>query len=272
MPKEWVSMEFDDGAIFFLDYLQRQLRELGNPTNVIRLADMLDKGTHYEFLYDPATTNIAREGMEAGQNETDPYRVKIMPMSQWNIGATAHIFRMEEQAFKGLTDQEFFKLPYVAALKEVTDKMPVEQVSLLEERLKGVLPQLTIGHEQYEVDWERKCLHGVDGKRINLNAMDMNVEGTEYVCLYNQRLGIVADPKFQQQHYPDLVKLSIPYELKLDPVGVARQYGMKDYELLGKYPLAEKLEAKFTPVLRERQKQSEKPKQQKGLHRKGRRI
>ncbi|MNK11814.1 hypothetical protein D3C87_298630 [compost metagenome] len=257
MAKEWVSVEFDDGAMFFMDFLQRQLRECNNPGNVMRLDDMVDKGTHYEFLYDPTTNNIASEGRLDGPNPDDPYRVSLKQMSQWDLRATAHIFHMEESDFRGMTDKEFFKLPYVAELKNVTDNLDPRQVALLEDRLKGALPEIKIGHEMYEVDWANKQLHCLNenGKRINLSTMDMNADGTEYICFYNQRHGIVADPKFQQQHYPDLVMLSIPYELKLDPVGVARQYGLKDYDLLEQHPIQEKLEAKLTPVYKQRQMQ-----------------
>jgi hypothetical protein len=43
--------------------------------------------------------------------------------------------------------------------------------------------------------------------------------------------------------------LEIPYEIKLDPVAVAREYGIGEIDLLTDHPFQMKLAAKVTPLL-----------------------
>jgi len=114
-------------------------------------------------------------------------------------------------------------------------------------RLRGELPRIGIDGDTFIVDWRLKELRSVDdlSRIIHLSKMDMNRAGTEYVVLYDR------DKK--QVHYEvteemavnkGMHVLRIPHELKLDPVAVARQYGLGDTELLKKFPIQEKLAAR----------------------------
>ncbi len=126
--------------------------------------------------------------------------------------------------------------------------------ALIDKRLRGELPIIEIDGDKYIIDWrlkELRCQSDIS-KRIDLSRMDMNTEGTAYIGFYNTRDKQVLYNEHEIPNTENIAVLSIPYELKLDPVGVARQYGLEDTELLKTYPIQEDLKAKLIPVVQKK--------------------
>lgn len=151
----------------------------------------------------------------------------------------------------------------------------------LQKRLNGILPIITIVDDEYIVDWRLKELRMKDHPEniISLQNMDTDAEGRNYLCFYNTKKKSVIRIGDDITELPkNVVMLKIPYELKLDPVGVAREYGLGDTELLNKYPIQESLQAeqvslkdtmlpKIIEANRKRQNLLQKPETKKRKHR-----
>lgn len=130
-------------------------------------------------------------------------------------------------------------------------KLKHNDEALVAARLNGILPRIDIAGYPFIVDWRLKELRPVDdfSTRLDLRHMPMSDDGEKYLCFYHVPTrcewkandSITAVPK-------DVVLLEIPYELKLDPVSVARQYGLKDTELLENHPIQKELKAKVIPL------------------------
>ncbi len=122
---------------------------------------------------------------------------------------------------------------------------------LLEQRLAGILPVIDIAGHTYIVDLRLKELRAKDEphNKIRFGNMAMDIEGNNYLCFFhtpsrsvvNIQEGITSVPK-------DLVMLEIPNELRLDPVGTAREYGLEDSFMLEKYPIRAELKARVIPI------------------------
>lgn len=121
----------------------------------------------------------------------------------------------------------------------------------VQRRVKGILPIITIVDDEYIVDWRLKELRMKDRPEniISLKNMDMDDKGSSYLCFYDKKAKAVIRIGDDITELPkDAVMLKIPYELKLDPVGVAREYGLGDTELLNRFPIQENLQAEQVPL------------------------
>jgi hypothetical protein len=121
----------------------------------------------------------------------------------------------------------------------------------LADRLKGVLPHIDIAGTDFTIDWRLKELRETvqPWNRISVKAMELTPDLEHYCCYY--------DLESHRQYFPDadltelpenIGMLVIPNELKLDPVGVAREYGLSDTELLERCPLLENLTGRIRPL------------------------
>jgi hypothetical protein len=123
--------------------------------------------------------------------------------------------------------------------------------ALLQRRLAGELPRIDIAGHPFIIDWRLKELRPVDdlSSRLDLKRMAMDADGLNYLCFYHipTRSELHIDEAITEMP-KDTVMLTIPYELKLDPVGVAREYGLDDTYLLHSYPILPDLKAKVTPL------------------------
>lgn len=126
------------------------------------------------------------------------------------------------------------------------------QQELINRRLAGQLPTIDIAGHTFYVDWRFQELRAKDyfeARPLNLKGMAMNAEGTAYWCFYHVPTKSEFVVTEQLKSLPkDVVWLEIPYELKLDPIGVARQYGLEDTAMLHKYPIEPNLIAKVLPL------------------------
>jgi hypothetical protein len=122
---------------------------------------------------------------------------------------------------------------------------------LAERRLAGILPHININGWDFIVDWRLRELRAADNPsdRIGLRNLPMDPEGVNYLCFYNTKLRHTIIPDINMTSLPkNVVFLEIPYELKLDPVAVAREMGLPDTDLLKSFPIEQYLKAKATPL------------------------
>ncbi|MBN9293599.1 MAG: hypothetical protein J0G96_06435 [Flavobacteriia bacterium] len=118
------------------------------------------------------------------------------------------------------------------------------------ERLSGQRPEIDIAGERYIIDWRWKELRYVNDPRIRLFIEDFEKieNGSVYSGLYNLKTKTMADYLQLDQKMEDLVILHVPNEFVLDPVGVAREYGLKQTALLNRFPICDSLKAKIQPL------------------------
>jgi hypothetical protein len=119
-------------------------------------------------------------------------------------------------------------------------------------RLSGVLPHIDLAGTDFTIDWRLKELRETEEpwKNISLRDMEMSESGEEYLCFYNKENHDLFEPGEDLLEMPEnVVVLEIPYEIMLDPVAVAREYGIGDTDLLAEHPFQMKLTAKVTSLL-----------------------
>lgn len=77
----------------------------------------------------------------------------------------------------------------------------------------------------------------------------MDGSGEAYLCFYHTLSHEIFIPAEDITELPEnVVVLEIPYELKLDPVAVARCYGMGETDFLREHPIQLSLVAKVIPL------------------------
>lgn len=250
MDSAKVCVEYEDGVAFLLDFARQLYYECDNPQNVMRLCDMKDFGSHYEFVYDPSFRNLAKDQSSWGSGDTGPYLSSLKSMITYHPYGMAECFGVEMEEVIGKTDKEFFRsLPAIRArqYKELTGRL---DFNLLEARLNGVLPEIKIGEEVYTVKWQERALINTarGDSRIELSELCQDYTGHAYDAFLDMRTGTAVARPFGEDCKPFIYKASIPEPEVLDPVGLARQRGFADTDLLWRYPIQSNLEAKLTAV------------------------
>lgn len=129
-------------------------------------------------------------------------------------------------------------------------KMNYSAEELLERRLAGILPEIAIAGDIFIVDWRLKELRLKDHpeKRIDMKIMPLDVGAEHYQFFYDTKLKQLVRLKDIKGLPKRILLVKIPNEKKLDPVGVAREFGLADTALLGTYPLSNELKATTIPL------------------------
>jgi hypothetical protein len=129
--------------------------------------------------------------------------------------------------------------------------MPLDQGELLTKRLKGALPHIDFAGTDFTVDWRLKELRETEEpwKCISFNDDLWESETGEYLCFYNLVTHNIYMPPEDLVEIPqNIVVLEIPNELDLDPVAVARGYGLAETTFLNDHPIRASLAAKVKPL------------------------
>jgi len=219
------------GTSFIVDVAKGELRQSDNPANSISFDDMQDKGTHYSFSYDRIEKNLPSSFKSAGN---DIVKVTILQMVDLDPMAMAEKHGLEITKLQGKNDFELI----------------VDQ-QVLVERLNGRLPTINIAGHDFIVDLRLNELRPENdfSTRIDLRNLDISNDGEKFLCFYHPASKNVVEINPALMDLPKgVVMLEIPNELNLDPVAVARKYGLEDREFLRQYPLHKKLEAKVIPL------------------------
>lgn len=227
-----VTPSFDiEGTLFIVDVEKQVLREFQNPANEISFIDhMVDKGTHYELRYDPGTNSVAAKHL----SDDAVIMADVPQMTQLDPYHMAKVYGIPEEQLKGKPDFEVI----------------VDQEALAI-RKNGKLPLIDINGEPFVVDLRLHELRHAElfYPIISLKSFDISGEEGHYEGFYNTIMKQVVeiDPKLLE--FPDhVVKIRLPDEVELDPIAIARDYGMDEKELLRRYPIQKDLKAEIIPL------------------------
>ncbi|MEO6850719.1 MAG: hypothetical protein ABI166_08810 [Mucilaginibacter sp.] len=86
-------------------------------------------------------------------------------------------------------------------------------------------------------------------KHISFKNLEMDESGEACLCFYHTLTHEIFIPEEDITELPEnVVVLEIPNEFLLDPVAVARDYGIGETDLLNEHPIQLTLAAKITPL------------------------
>ncbi|WP_426672104.1 hypothetical protein ACPPVU_12820 [Mucilaginibacter sp. McL0603] len=220
-----------EGTAFVVDIDKQVLRQSDNPANEISFVrDMTDQGSHYRLFYDPDPSS-----KPPGTYNPDALKEFIIPkLIELDPDGMAAKYRYRPEELKNKTDFQII----------------VDQ-ELLAQRHQGVLPKINIAGEEFVVDLRLQELRHAQSFHpvLSLNSFELTSDGRHYDGYYHPviRQLVPLDPKLTE--LPDsVIKIKIPNEIGLDPVGAARIYGVDERELLRRYPIQRDLKAEIIPL------------------------
>lgn len=219
---------------FIIDKDQRELKQFNKPDNIIRFDDLKEEEGYYSTKFDKNRNNLSTEWLEFGKQYDHIIHV-IIP---------APILDASEE----LPDDLKQDLNRLSHDRDWGFYLADRDTAL---RLSGVLPHIDLAGTDFTIDWRLKELRETEEpwKNINLRDMEMSDSGEEYLCFYHTETHELFEPDEDLFEMPEsVVVLEIPYEIKLDPVAVAREYGIGETDLLADHPFQMNLAAKVTPL------------------------
>lgn len=143
--------------------------------------------------------------------------------------------------------------PSTAEMQLQTQQLIHEQLqaSLLEKRLTGELPTITIGKVDFVIDLAHNELReaGNPAHKLPINNMTVSQDGKSLYCYYHIGRHEIYQPADDIKSLPKNVRLlQIPSKERLDPYGLAIQSGKNVKGFLSEHPLSEKLSAVMYPL------------------------
>jgi hypothetical protein len=128
---------------------------------------------------------------------------------------------------------------------------PNSPIQLLARRLMGALPHIDIAGTDFTIDWRIRELRetAAPWNKINLNLLSESESGEEYLGLYDtveKQLYNLDDNIIMLPE--NVICIEIPNEVKLDPIAVARQYGLVIAEFVQQHPIEKNLSAFIRPL------------------------
>jgi hypothetical protein len=217
-----------EGTSFEVDIDREVLRQTNDQNNVIAfIQDMQDRGDFYRLKYD-LDQKCAVYDQVFGQRVKE---IIVPQMTELDPEGMAAKFGLMIEQVKGRSDFEVI----------------VDQQAL-EKRLTGVLPQIDIAGEKFVVDLRLQELRHAKYffPVISLKSFELTNDGWNYEAYYHPVLKQVVDIDPKLTEFPEnVIKIKLPNEIGLDPVGAARQYGMEERELLRRYPIQKELKAEL---------------------------
>lgn len=217
-----------EGTSFEVDIENEVLRQTNDRNNVIAFVqDMQDQGTFYRLRYD-IDEKCAVYDPVFGQRIKE---INVPQMTELDPEGMAARFGLSPAQVKGKSDFEVI----------------VDQ-DALQQRRDGVLPKINIAGEDFVFDLRLQELRHAKYffPVISLKSFELTNVGWNYEAYYHPVLKQVVeiDPKLTE--FPEhVIKIKIPNEIGLDPVGTARQYGMDERDLLRQYPIQKDLKAEL---------------------------
>lgn len=124
-------------------------------------------------------------------------------------------------------------------------------MDLLELRKKGVLPSIDIAGQDFTVDIRLNELRNREEpwRKLRLDEMVTSPDGRHYIFFYDPGEKAILHVDQELQQVPErAVLVEIPDEMGLDPVGVARKYGLSDGYFLKMHPLEKSMVARITAL------------------------
>jgi len=152
-------------------------------------------------------------------------------------------FRAEMQ-----TDYPTQKQLQLQIEQQIQEQKVTERVN---RRLAGELPIINLAGTEFTIDWRLRELreNAAPWNKISFENPAMAESGTRYVCLYNTQKHTLYQISNNIKSLPkNVVMLEIPYELKLDPVAVARERNIDVAEFVKNHPIQTELTAIVKPL------------------------
>ncbi|MET7000714.1 hypothetical protein [Chitinophaga defluvii] len=281
MQSELSAIRMKDDSIFFVDFLKRQLRDDLDERNVIPLTFEMYNGSHYEFQYDPVLRKALPANARLGKRANN-YLVKVESLTEMCPIDMAWLYGVYVQDIEGKNDRQFFEgLPELRK-KQAEQGKPQLRSQVLEDRLRGILPVIKIGVDKFKVNIKAHMLDCITKPDADIYFGQLNLQQDHQECFYGY--WNLSERRFERyqtiSNTNEVALLVIPREEDLDPVGVARERGFADTDLLWCHPLQMQMEAKLEP-LSENAKEllqgllkeaAEQDKKVKTAHRKGLRL
>ena len=123
---------------------------------------------------------------------------------------------------------------------------------LLRLRQKGVLPELEIAGQVYEVDWCNRLLRALDNPEvepISFSEQGGNFYGDYYYLPYDFKEKKIVGLGFDATTLPEnVVIVKFPGGLKLDPFAVARENGLNQRKFVENNPISKRIIAEVIPL------------------------
>jgi hypothetical protein len=139
----------------------------------------------------------------------------------------------------------------IEQLKGKTDFEVIVDQHALYHRLNGILPQLSLAGDMFTVDLRNDELrHSQNSYQvISLKNFDICNNGIYYEAYYHPVMKQIVEIDPRLLEFPEgVVKIRIPNEIGLDPVGAARKYSMNERELLRSHPIQVIRDAEVIPL------------------------
>jgi hypothetical protein len=124
-------------------------------------------------------------------------------------------------------------------------------MDLLEQRKIGILPKIDIAGHHYTVDIQLNELRNVElpWKKLSLDEMVTAPDGQHYLFFYDREKRAILHASPDMVSLPkNAVLVEILYEMGLDPIGLARKYGLSDEYFLKIHPYEKVLNATLTSL------------------------
>lgn len=124
-------------------------------------------------------------------------------------------------------------------------------MNALDKRLAGILPQIDLAGTAFTIDLRLNELREKEApwNAIRLDDLIMSEDGDKYLLLYDIEAHKIFDLTQQVMELPgNVVMLEIPYDIELDPVGVAYRMENDVNSFLKDFPLKEELTARVIPI------------------------
>jgi hypothetical protein len=230
-PLEYIAF----GAIpFAIDRKRREFRQVNRPDNIISFEDLKKEEGYYLARFEKNANYLSIARLTSGSNNNDTLDVSLpAPVIDSPELLTAD-FKADLNTLSNHKGWAFFLADEDTAL-----------------RLSGKLPHIDLAGTDYTIDWRLRELRETEQpwNNISLKDLEMSDSGEEYLCFFNTETHELFEPDGNLLAMPvNVVVLEIPYEIKLDPVAVAREYGIGETDLLIDHPFQMQSSAKVTPL------------------------
>lgn len=224
-----------DNTPFIIDYEHRLFRQYGVERHQIAFDDLKDEGA-YSVLYLPSQGHAAPSEM--------------LPVDSFHLTRVRVLIPNELLQSQSFLESKDLIEYNMRAMENDWRLYVVDEA--LAKRLSGELPHINVAGTDFTIDWRLRELRETDApfNILRFSKMELDDTGEYYACFYHTKAHVLYEPLPDIDRMPeDVVLLKIPNELQLDPVAVARQYGLKDYELLSEFPIKRDLKAEVRPLL-----------------------
>ncbi|QRY55576.1 hypothetical protein [Sphingobacterium siyangense] len=214
---------------FMVDVHNITLKEQGNEDNTISIFHMRELKRGYEFIYDKLTKSMSL------WTAVDENRVVVAIPEMVDL------------------DPIGMSLKYGVPVEELQTKNDFELMvdqEALRRRLDGELPIIEIEGHSFIVDLANNRLapsRDTGAPGISFAAIEAcyDDEKEAYIITFNTKEGAYQPVDFEKINVlpEDIVAVSIPFELQLDPIGFNQKYGSEEFQFLKEYNVALQIKA-----------------------------